>query len=185
MPVLIGLDDVQWADPLSRFALQHLPVRLRTSPVLWLLTSRREPAGPAEEIVAATAGHLPAVAVFPWGACPVRPSRSSRVTHSGQPSANGYGTCSTERAGTRSWRSRCSRDCGPPTSRTTACHRGSWWACAAGSDLRPGTLRFLQMGAVLGRTFGFHDAAALCTAGRRAHRGARGSRARRAPGRRR
>ncbi len=33
-PVLIGLDDVQWADPLSRFALRQLPARLRTSPVL-------------------------------------------------------------------------------------------------------------------------------------------------------
>lgn len=29
-------------------------------------------------------------------------------------------------------------------------------------SLQPGTLRFLQMGAVLGRRFGFHDAAALC-----------------------
>ena len=43
-PVLIGLDDVQWADALSRFALQQLPTRLRTSPVLWMLTGRREPA---------------------------------------------------------------------------------------------------------------------------------------------
>ncbi|MDN3027204.1 hypothetical protein [Streptomyces sp. S.PB5] len=29
-------------------------------------------------------------------------------------------------------------------------------------SLQPGTLRFLQMGAVLGGRFGFHDAAALC-----------------------
>ncbi|WP_188196094.1 helix-turn-helix transcriptional regulator [Nonomuraea sp. SYSU D8015] len=39
-PVMVALDDAQWADPLSRFALTHLPVRLRTSPVLWLLTGR-------------------------------------------------------------------------------------------------------------------------------------------------
>ncbi|MFF8833264.1 AAA family ATPase [Streptomyces sp. NPDC015131] len=42
-PVLIAIDDVQWADPLSRFALNVLPARLRTSPVLWLLAGREDP----------------------------------------------------------------------------------------------------------------------------------------------
>ncbi len=63
VPVLIALDDVQWADPLSLFALKQLPTRLWTSPVLWLLTGRLESAGPAEEVVAAAADTLPTVAV--------------------------------------------------------------------------------------------------------------------------
>ena len=39
-PVLIAIDDVQWADRLSRFALRLLPGRLAGSPVVWLLASR-------------------------------------------------------------------------------------------------------------------------------------------------
>ncbi|MET9935899.1 AAA family ATPase, partial [Streptomyces sp. NPDC006324] len=58
-PVLIALDDVQWADPLSRFALRQLPGRLRTSPVLWLLTGRAGPAGAGEEVLATARDRLP------------------------------------------------------------------------------------------------------------------------------
>jgi DNA-binding CsgD family transcriptional regulator/tetratricopeptide (TPR) repeat protein len=39
-PVLIVIDDCQWADPLSRFALRALAGRLVGLPVAWLLTSR-------------------------------------------------------------------------------------------------------------------------------------------------
>ncbi|MFJ2060032.1 AAA family ATPase [Streptomyces sp. NPDC087908] len=60
-PVLIALDDVQWADPLSRFALRQLPGRLRSSPVLWLLTGRTGPAVAGEEILAAARNRLPVV----------------------------------------------------------------------------------------------------------------------------
>ncbi|WP_086733030.1 helix-turn-helix transcriptional regulator [Streptomyces glaucescens] len=162
MPVLIGLDDVQWADPLSRFALQHLPVRLRTSPVLWLLTSRREPAGPAEEIVAAAAGHLPAITVS------LGPLSGAAIA---QLAGDALGAAVGERvrdlldgaggnpflavemlAGLRT--ADVPDDHVPPG--LVVGVRGRL------RSLRPGTLRFLQMGAVLGRTFGFHDAAALC-----------------------
>ncbi len=51
-PVLIGLDDVQWADPLTRFALRLLPSRLTGSPVVWMLTSRLSPLDRLDEIVA-------------------------------------------------------------------------------------------------------------------------------------
>ncbi|MFC9795591.1 AAA family ATPase [Streptomyces sp. NPDC127584] len=60
-PVLIALDDVQWADPLSRFALRQLPGRLRSSPVLWLLTGRTGPTVAGEEILAAARNRLPVV----------------------------------------------------------------------------------------------------------------------------
>jgi DNA-binding CsgD family transcriptional regulator len=39
-PVLIVIDDCQWADPLSRFALRALAGRMIGLPVVWLLASR-------------------------------------------------------------------------------------------------------------------------------------------------
>jgi hypothetical protein len=58
-PVLIGVDDAQWADRLTRFALRILPGRLAGSPVLWLLTSR-ETTGPAiDELTEAAADGVP------------------------------------------------------------------------------------------------------------------------------
>ncbi|MFD3652836.1 AAA family ATPase [Streptomyces sp. NPDC058620] len=88
VPVLIALDDVQWADPLSRFALTQLPTRLRTSPVLWMLAGRPEPAGPAEEIVAAATDALPTVTV------PVGPLSGAAI---GQVAGDTLGTAVDER----------------------------------------------------------------------------------------
>jgi DNA-binding CsgD family transcriptional regulator len=51
-PVLIAIDDVQWADRLTRFALRALPARLSGSPVVWAITSRWVPSGPLEEVIA-------------------------------------------------------------------------------------------------------------------------------------
>lgn len=53
-PVLIAVDDVQWSDRLTRFALRVLPSRLAGSPVVWVLTSRWAPTGPVQEVVAGT-----------------------------------------------------------------------------------------------------------------------------------
>ncbi|MFF2146771.1 AAA family ATPase [Kitasatospora sp. NPDC058190] len=161
-PVLIGLDDVQWADALSRFALQQLPTRLRTSPVLWMLTGRREPTGPAEEIVAAAAGNLPTVTVS------LGPLSDAAVGQLADDTlgpavdawvrelldgAGGNPFLAVEMlAGVRT--ADASRETVP--SRLVVGVRGRL------RSLRPGTLRFLQMGAVLGRRFGFEDAAALC-----------------------
>lgn len=39
-PLLIGVDDVQWADPVSRFVLRSLPARLSESPIVWVFASR-------------------------------------------------------------------------------------------------------------------------------------------------
>ncbi|WP_320775468.1 helix-turn-helix transcriptional regulator [Streptomyces sp. CRN 30] len=161
-PVLISLDDVQWADPLSRFALQQLPARLRSSPVLWLLAGRREPAGPAEEIVAAAAGDLPAVTV------PLGPLSGTAIE---QLAGDTLGAAVDARV-----RSLLDGAGGNPflAVEMLAGLRNS--EDTAGGlvpeglvvgvrgrlrSLRPGTLRFLQLGAVLGRRFSFHDAAAL------------------------
>jgi DNA-binding CsgD family transcriptional regulator/tetratricopeptide (TPR) repeat protein len=51
-PVLIAIDDVQWADRLTRFALRVLPSRLAGSPVVWAITSRWVPVGPVQEVIA-------------------------------------------------------------------------------------------------------------------------------------
>lgn len=161
-PVLIVLDDVQWADPLSRFALKQLPARLRTSPVLWMLAGRPDPAGPAEEIVAAAADGLVTVTV------PLGPLSGAAIR---QLAGDTLGAAVDERvrdlldgaggnpflavemlAGLGS--AEASGDLVPST--LVVGVRGRLRA------LQPDTLRFLQMGAVLGRGFGFYDAAALC-----------------------
>ncbi|UKY54802.1 helix-turn-helix transcriptional regulator [Streptomyces inhibens] len=162
VPVLIALDDVQWTDPLSRFALKQLPTRLRTSPVLWMLTGRPEPAGPADEVVAAATGNLPTVTV------PLGPLSGAAI---GQLASDTLGAAVDEQvrdlldgaggnpflavemlAGLRT--AEASGDLVPPG--LVVGVRGRL------KSLQPGTLRFLQMGAVLGHSFGFHDAAALC-----------------------
>ncbi|WP_275466801.1 helix-turn-helix transcriptional regulator [Streptomyces noursei] len=162
VPVLIGLDDVQWADPLSRFALQQLPTRLRTSPVLWMLTGRREPAGPAEEVVAAATGNLPAVTVSlgPLSGAAIDQLTSDTLgavvderVRDLLDGAGGNPFLAVEMlAGL--WSARTSDEPVPPGLVVGVRARLR--------SLQPGTLRFLQMGAVLGRSFGFRDAAALC-----------------------
>ncbi|MET8773100.1 AAA family ATPase [Streptomyces sp. NPDC004658] len=161
-PVLIALDDAQWADPLSLFALRQLPGRLRTSPVLWLLTERKGVGGPAEEIVAAVRDELP-VRTLSLG-----PLSGAAI---GQLAGDTLGAAVDERvrdllagaggnpflavemlAGLRT----AGSSSGPVPPGLVVGVRGRL------GSLHPDTLRFLQMGAVLGRSFGFHDAAALC-----------------------
>lgn len=50
-PVLIAIDDVQWADRLTRFALRVLPARLAGCPVVWAVCSRWVPSGALEEVI--------------------------------------------------------------------------------------------------------------------------------------
>lgn len=50
-PVLIAVDDMQWADRLTRFALRVLPARLSGAPVVWVVTSRNLPGDPLAEVV--------------------------------------------------------------------------------------------------------------------------------------
>jgi len=49
-PVLIGLDDVQWVDPVSRFVLRSTPSRLSGLPVVWIFASRAASDGLANDI---------------------------------------------------------------------------------------------------------------------------------------
>src|ERR1700722_11226329 len=49
-PVLVGLDDVQWLDPVSRFVLRSIPSRLSGLPVVWIFVSRAASDGLADDI---------------------------------------------------------------------------------------------------------------------------------------
>jgi DNA-binding CsgD family transcriptional regulator/tetratricopeptide (TPR) repeat protein len=161
-PVLVGLDDAQWADPLSRFALTQLPARLRASPVLWLLTRRQGPGEETDEILAAAAPALSATAAVRLG-----PLSESAV---GQLAADVLGTGVDARvrellegaggnpflaaemlAGLRS--AGCAERAVPPG--LVVGVRGRL------AHLSPDALGFLRVGAVLGRRFRFQDAAAL------------------------
>jgi DNA-binding NarL/FixJ family response regulator len=51
-PLLIALDDAQWADPLSGFVLRILTGRLPDVPIAWLLATRDGQGGPADAILA-------------------------------------------------------------------------------------------------------------------------------------
>ncbi|MFI9388091.1 helix-turn-helix transcriptional regulator [Kutzneria sp. NPDC052558] len=48
--VLIGIDDTQWADPVTRFVLRALPGRLAGSSILWLFTSRNAAGGLVDDL---------------------------------------------------------------------------------------------------------------------------------------
>ncbi len=155
-PVLIALDDVHWADPLSRFALGLLPVRLRTSPVLWLLTSRDDHGGAAEEIALAAARDLPARTVRLGPLSGTAMDQLARDTLGEEADdrvkellegAGGNPFLAVEMlAGVAS---------ADPASRLVPGVRGRL------GSLPTSTLRFLQTGAVLGRRFTLADAAAL------------------------
>ncbi|MEU5217374.1 AAA family ATPase [Streptomyces sp. NPDC020807] len=162
-PVLIAVDDVQWADPLSRFALGVLPARLLSSPVLWLLTSRENPEAYGQEPQATT--------------LPLRPLSGTALSELARDTLGGHvparveelldGTggnpflatellaalAATGAAGT----GREGGADGPePPERLVHGVRGRM------ADLRPDTLHFLRIGSVLGRAFSLADAAALC-----------------------
>ncbi|EFL13700.1 LuxR family transcriptional regulator [Streptomyces sp. C] len=155
-PVLIAVDDVQWADPLSRFALSVMPARLLSSPVLWLLTGRNDPEPYGQGPLATT--------------LPLRPLSDTALAELARDvlggdvpeqvaelldGAGGNPFLAAELL-TGIAASGGDADAPEPPERLVLGVRDRL------AGLRPGTLHFLRIGSVLGRAFSLADAAALC-----------------------
>ncbi|MFV0127235.1 helix-turn-helix transcriptional regulator [Streptomyces sp. HMX112] len=153
-PVLIAVDDVQWADPLSRFALSVMPARLLSSPVLWLLTGRNDP-----ELY----GQGPRTTTLP-----LRPLSDTSLAELARDVLGGNVPKQVaellEGAGGNPFLAAemltgiaaSGADAPEPPERLVLGVRDRL------ADLRPDTLHFLRIGSVLGRAFSLADAAALC-----------------------
>ncbi|MGW1190892.1 ATP-binding protein [Streptomyces sp. NPDC002559] len=153
-PVLIAVDDVQWADPLSRFALSVMPARLLSSPVLWLLTGREDPElyGQGPRTTTLPLRPLPATALTELARDVLGGNVPEQVAEL-LDGAGGNPFLATEMlAGI----SASGADGTEPPERLVLGVRDRL------ADLRPDTLHFLRIGSVLGRAFSLADAAALC-----------------------
>ncbi|MDY0814555.1 ATP-binding protein [Kitasatospora purpeofusca] len=153
-PTLIAIDDVQWTDPLSRFALNVMPARLLASPVLWLLAGRENPD---------LRGDVPRTTTLP-----LRPLSGAALAELARDALGGtapeHVTELLDGAGGNPFLAAellagvaaSGADGAGLPERLVLGVRGKL------SALRPGTLQFLRIGSVLGRAFHLADAAALC-----------------------
>jgi DNA-binding CsgD family transcriptional regulator len=57
-PVLIAIDDVQWLDDLSAYAMRAMPGRLAGFPIVWVVSSRVESGSRFDDIVVSAAREL-------------------------------------------------------------------------------------------------------------------------------
>ncbi|MGW0748016.1 ATP-binding protein [Streptomyces sp. NPDC002587] len=153
-PVLIAVDDVQWADPLSRFALSVMPARLLSSPVLWLLTGRNDP-----ELY----GQGPRTTTLPLRPLSDRAlAELARDVLGGDVPTqvaellDGAGGNPFLAAEMLTGIATSGADAPEPPERLVLGVRDRL------AGLRPDTLHFLRIGSVLGRAFSLADAAALC-----------------------
>jgi DNA-binding CsgD family transcriptional regulator len=81
-PVLIVVDDVQWADPLSRLALRVLPDRLAGNPVVWLFATR----DPRDELATSpSAVRTETIALGPLTGADVAAIARDRLGHPASP----------------------------------------------------------------------------------------------------
>ncbi|WP_405677834.1 AAA family ATPase [Streptomyces sp. NBC_00868] len=153
-PVLIAVDDVQWADPLSRFALSVMPVRLLSCPVLWLLTGRNdpEPYGQGPRTTTLPLRPLSDTALAELARDVLGGDVPTQVAEL----LDGAGGNPFLAAEMLTGIAASGADASEPPERLVRGVRDRL------ADLRPDTLHFLRIGSVLGRAFSLADAAALC-----------------------
>ncbi|MER5706921.1 AAA family ATPase [Streptomyces sp. NPDC002122] len=153
-PVLIAVDDVQWADPLSRFALSVMPARLLSSPVLWVVTGRNDPELYGQGALATT---LPLRPLSDTALAELaRDVLGEDVPEQVAELLDGAGGNPFLAAELLTGIAASDADAPEPPERLVLGVRDRL------ADLRPGTLHFLRIGSVLGRAFSLADAAALC-----------------------
>ncbi|MFB0626302.1 AAA family ATPase [Streptomyces sp. AB3(2024)] len=153
-PVLIAVDDVQWADPLSRFALSVMPARLLSSPVLWLLTGRNdpEPYGQGPRTTTLPLRPLSDTALAELARDVLGGDVPTQVAEL----LDGAGGNPFLAAEMLTGIAASGAEAPEPPERLVLGVRDRL------ADLRPDTLHFLRIGSVLGRAFSLADAAALC-----------------------
>ncbi|MEV0505347.1 AAA family ATPase, partial [Streptomyces spectabilis] len=153
-PTLIAIDDVQWTDPLSRFALNVMPARLHTSPVLWLLAGREDPdlRGEGPCLTTVPLRPLTDAVLAELARDALGEDVPEKVTELLDGSGGNPFLATELLTGIAA-----SGAEGPEPPRGLVL--GVRGRLAA---LRPGTLDFLRIGSVLGRAFHLADAAALC-----------------------
>ncbi|MFD9483276.1 AAA family ATPase [Streptomyces sp. NPDC059991] len=153
-PTLIAIDDVHWTDPLSRFALNVMPARLLTSPVLWLLAGRQDPdlRGDGPRTTTVSLRPLSDTALAELARDVLGEDVPRKVTEL----LDGSGGNPFLAAEMLTGIAASGADAAVPPERLVLGVRGRLAA------LRPATLHFLRIGSVLGRAFRLADAAALC-----------------------
>ncbi|MFD9903530.1 AAA family ATPase [Streptomyces sp. NPDC059063] len=153
-PTLIAIDDVQWTDPLSRFALNVMPARLLTSPVLWLLAGREDPhlRGNGPRLTTVPLRPLSDAALAELA----RDALGDHVPQKVTELLDGSGGNPFLAAEMLTGIAASGVDGPAPPEGLVLGVRGRLAA------LRSGTLDFLRIGSVLGRAFHLADAAALC-----------------------
>ncbi|MEV6246453.1 AAA family ATPase [Streptomyces sp. NPDC051742] len=153
-PVVIAVDDVPWADPLSRFALSVMPARLLSSPVLWLLTGRSDPElyGQGPRTTTLPLRPLSDTALAELARDVLGGDVPTRVAEL----LDGAGGNPFLAAEMLTGIAAPGADTPQPPERLVLGVRDRL------ADLRPDTLHFLRIGSVLGRAFSLADAAALC-----------------------